>query len=444
MCFVNKWRAVFLFLCGPVIYMQADAQRVLSLEEAIATALQNNYEIQLAKSDSLVASIDYSYRNAVFLPAVNASATTTFNNNNQKQTLADGSERKSNRIRSENVQGRVGLDWVLFDGLKMFATRDKARALVEAGSIVAKEQVINTVAAVINTYYNIARQEQLVKATDVQIHLNTDRAKLAQYKLDIGSGAKPDVLQSKVDLNEQRALKIQQQTYIAQLKEQLLQQMNSKIRPHEFEIPDTIPINHEIALGDIQDGIERTNPSLLLAQSNIEIARYSLKESKADLWPTISFGSAYNYSRTRNRKVLNNFSTLFNRVNGYNYGFTADIPILNQFRVKRQIKQDKLNIFLQELNYDNQRSLVDLTIANAFKEYQQQERSLQLEEENILLAEENVDIVFQTYKLGAATLVQLREAQLSLAQAYDRLIDARYNMKLAETELLRIKGSLVR
>ncbi len=442
--FLYRTRLLIALLFFIYLPFLAGAQRVLTLEEAIATTLQNNYDIRIARNDSLVAAIDYSYRNAAFLPSVNAVATRTFNNNNQKQTLADGSERRSNAIHSNNLQGSIGLDWVLFDGLKMFATRDKAAALLAAGSFSAREQVVNTVAQVISTYYNIARQQQLVRATDVQIQLNAERAKLAQYKLDIGSGAKPDVLQSKVDLNEQRSMKVQQQTLITQLKQQLIQVMNSTVREHEFIIPDTIPLTTRITLGEIQEQLEKTNPSLLLARSNIEVAKYSLKETKADMWPVLSFGSAYNYNRTVNKKVLNTFSTLFNQVHGYNYGLTATIPLFNQFRVRRQIKQDELNINLQQVHFDNQKSLITLAVINAFKDYQQQQELLELEKENIVLAHENVDIVFQTYKLGAATLVQLREAQLSLAQAYDRLIAARYNLKLAETELLRLKGDIVR
>jgi outer membrane protein TolC len=69
---------------------------------------------------------------------------------------------------------------------------------------------------------------------------------------------------------------------------------------------------------------------------------------------------------------------------------------------------------------------------------------LALEEENILLAKENVDIIMQVYKLNSTTYIQLREAQKSLEDAYNRLIAARYNTKLAETELLRLKGELVK
>lgn len=426
-----------LFFTATVCY----TQRMLTLEEAVATTLQNNYDIQLSKNDSMVAALDYRYRNAAFLPALNGLAGTTWNNNNQRQTLADGSKREQKNIRSHNTAGSLELDWVLFDGLKMFATRDKAAELIQLGSLGIKNQVINSVATVINTYYNIVRQKQQLKAVEEQIALNEERVRLSQYKLDIGTGAKPDVLQSKVDLNAQKALKLEQLTLIEQLKEQLNQAMNV-VTGTTFEVSDSIPLNTGIGLGDIQENIENTNPSLLIARKNIDIAGLTLKERKADRLPVVSFNSAYNYSRTDNKKVINPFSPLFNQSNGLNYGFTANIPIFNRFNTKRLIRQAQLDIDYQQLIFENQRSLLNLDVITAFKTYELQKKALALEEENILLARENVDIVFQTYKLGAATLVQLREAQNSLEEANNRLIAARYATKLAETELLRLKGSL--
>ena len=85
-----------------------------------------------------------------------------------------------------------------------------------------------------------------------------------------------------------------------------------------------------------------------------------------------------------------------------------------------------------------------LGVVNAYHDYELQIQSLKLEEENILLARENVNIILELYRLGSSTYIQLREAQKSLLDAYDRLISARYNTKLAETELLRLKGEIVR
>jgi outer membrane protein len=424
------------------VALSSPAQQ-MTLEEAIATALQNNYDIRLARNDSAVAALDYSYRNAVFLPRLNGTIGTVFNNNDQKQTLANGTERKGNNLKSNTISAQLALNWTLFDGLKMFVTRDKQTEFIKLGELVIKEQVVNAVASVITTYYNVVRQKQQLKAIEEQMAINQTRVNLAERKLDIGVGAKPDVLQSKVDLNAQKAAQLEQQTLIAQLKEQLSQLLNIQ-RSATYEVADSIPLNTKIALGDIQNGIESTNPALLIAKKNMEIAGFTVRERKAELFPTLSFNSAYNFNRLHNSAVINDFSTLMNRTKGFNYGLTASIPILNNFNTRRLIKQAQLDIQYQQLFFDNQKSLVNLSVLNAFKAYEQQKKALALEEENILLAKENVYIALEVYRLGASTIIQLREAQISLGDAYNRLIAARYNTKVAETELLRLKGDLIK
>ncbi|HQV54440.1 MAG TPA: TolC family protein [Chitinophagaceae bacterium] len=425
------------------ITLTSSAQKVLTIEEAIATALQNNYAIQLSKNDSAIAALDYSFRNAAFLPRINGSFGGTYNNNNQRQKFADGTERKLNDIKSNNYNAGLQMNWVVFDGLKMFATRDKLEEFVKLGELGIKQQIVNTIASVITNYYAIVRQKQQLKAINDQIQLSAERVKLAQYKLDIGVGAKPDVLQSKVDLNAQKAAYLSQETIMSQLREQLNQLIN--IEPEsKYLVSDTILINMNVSLGDIQESLENNNPDLLMAQKNIDIARLVLKERKADRFPTVSLNSGYTFNRTNNKATVNPFQPLFSRNFGRNLGFTIAVPILNNFTTKRLIKQSAIDIQYQQLFFENQKSILNLNVINAYKDYELQKRALALEEENIVLANENVAIVFEVYKLNSTTLIQLKEAQKSLEDAQTRLINARYNTKLAETELLRLKGEIIK
>lgn len=426
-----------------------DQLPVLTLEEAISTALQNNYDIRLARNDSAIAALDYEYRNAVFLPRINATAANIWNANNQKQEFSSGQVREGN-VATDNLSASIGLNWTLFDGLKMFATRKKAEEYIKLGELEIKNQVINTVADIVNTYYNIVRQKQQLRAIEEQMSISQSRVDLSQRKLDIGVGAKPDVLQSKVDLNAQKAARLQQLTLIRQLKDLLNHLLFPSIPDQpvqslpDYDVVDSIPINFFITLDDIRRDLDANNPLLEIAERNIEIANLTLKEYKAERYPVVDFTSSYNFSRTNNNITLNPALPFYNRNRGLNYGFTASIPILNYRNTSRLIRQAELNIGYQRLLYDNQRALLHLSVLDAYNEYLLQIESLRLEESNIELAIENVFIIMETYRLGGSTYLQLREAQKSLEDAYNRLIAARYNTKVAETELMRLKGEIVK
>jgi len=419
------------------------SQKILTLEEAVGAALAHNYGILLAKNEAAATALDVDYVNWAFAPRLNATLGTVWNNNDQRQEFSDGMVRERDNVASNNLAGSLNLNWTLFDGMRMFITRDKTLEIARTGELVIKEQVVNTVAQVRNVYYNIVRQKQQLKAIEEQMSVSEERVKVADRKLSTGLGSKPELLQAKVDLNAQMARQLQQQTLIAQLKE-LLNQLAGMRLPTEFDVAEEIPIDKSIDLGEIEQNIASTNPSLLLAERNIGIARLTMKEHEASRYPSLSFISAYNLNRIDNQTVVNPFQPLISSSKGFNFGFTANIPILNNRLEQRNIEQSKLAITGLELSLENQQTAISANLRNAFRDYEYQQQALNLEEENIALAKENVVIALERFKQGVSTYLELREAQKSLEDAYDRLIAARYNAKLAETEVLRLKGGLVR
>lgn len=414
---------------------------LLTLQEAIERVLANNYGLRIAKNDSAALAIENEFKNAAFLPRLNANTGLTLNNNDQYQKFSDGAIRERKGIQSENISAAVALNWTLFGGLRVYTMREKAQAYQQLGDLNLRNQVINTIAQVSNSYYAIVQQRQQLKALEEQIEINQERVKLAATKLEIGTGTKPDLLQSKVDLNAQKAAQLEQQNVLIELKNELNNLMNQSPGT-TFEVEDSIPFTKEIALTDLQENVATKSLSLQVAKKNIDIAALNLKEQKAERWPQINFNSNYNFTRLDNKAVVNPFQPLFNRNKGFNYGLTATIPLSNNLILRKNITQAKLDLKRQELVYENQRNQLNLAVVQAYNQYQSSKSSYQLEEENIQLAKENVRIVLEVYRLNSTTLIQLKEAQKSLQDAYTRLIRARFQTKLAETELLRLKGEL--
>lgn len=429
---------IFLFL---LFTTAAGAQQVLTIDEAIGAALKNNYDIQLVKNDAEAAALDYRYANTAFLPELSGTASKIWNRNSQRSDFEDGRKRQGD-VRSSNLNAAVNLNWTLFDGLKMFAARERVEQLKNLGELNMRTQVTNSIATVITNYYNIVRQKQQLKALDTLMSINEERVKLADKKISVGLGSRPELLQARVDLNAQKAARMLQETLISQLREQL-NQLTGMPLESEYDVSDSIPINLHLKYDSVARGIENANPGLMASRKTIDIAELALKERKGDLFPTVQFNSAYNFGRTNNGNVVNpEFQPIFNLNKGFNYGFSASVPLFSRFNTRRLIKQAGLDLEYNRIAYSAQRSQVQVDINNSYKDYQYQKKALLLEEENISLAKENVFIALERFRQGVSTYLELREAQISLEQAYNRLIAARYNTKLAETELLRLRGSV--
>src|SRR5258708_593273 len=89
--------------------------QVMTLDDAIALALKNNYDINLAKADSTSKALDNSYSYTVFLPTLNATASKLWNNNSQKKTYSGQPDKIGNGIKSNNLAAGLTLNWTLFD-----------------------------------------------------------------------------------------------------------------------------------------------------------------------------------------------------------------------------------------------------------------------------------------------------------------------------------------
>jgi outer membrane protein len=436
-------RSFFVLLLITLYASHCWAQDKIPLEDVVNLALKKNYDVLIAENTAEVAATDKDYSIGAFFPTINATGSRIWNTNNQKQKLPDNTERGGNGITSNNLSGSVQLNWTLFDGTKMFATRQRLSEIEYLGELTVKTQMVNSIADIINNYYNIVRQKQTLKAIQEQMAVSEERVKLASKKLEVGTGSKPELLQAKVDLNAQRTQVLQQGTLIVQLKNQL-NLLTGMTLPPEFDVSDSININLNLRQDEISSNIDVSNFDIQSAKSNISIAQYSLHERRAEKFPVVNFISAYNFSRVQNTVVLNNFTPLFNQNKGFNYGFNISVPILNGFNNRRLISQAKLNVDRQEIFYNQQKKQIDIGVQNAFVNYVNAKDILLIEEENILLAKENVSIALETFRRGISTFIELRTAQQSLADAYNRLITARYNTKFAETELLRLNGGLLK
>lgn len=420
----------------------AFAQQKVTLEEVVTLALEQNYDVQAVRKTAEAASTDKKFSWLAMTPQVSGTGALVWNQNDQQIQFQDASRNNAGEVASNNLTGSIQGVWTLFDGTRMFQTQRRLSAAAEQGETLVKNQMVNTVASVITSYHDVVRQKQQLRAIQEQMSVSEERVKLAQRKLDVGTGIKPELLQAKVDYNTQRAQVFQQESLIAQLKAQLNALTGLKL-PETFDVADTIMIDLNIQPESLP-AVESNNYSLLAARQNVEISMLSRNERRAEYFPQISLNAAYNFNRTNNTKQINPFGSIFFESQGLNYGLSVTVPILTGFNTRRLNQQARIEVDRQTILFNQQRTNVMVGLRNAFVNYDNARKILLVEEETIGLAKENVAIAFEAFKRGVTTFIELRTAQQSLEQAYNRLIAARFNAKVAETELLRLTGALLK
>ncbi|MGQ0827384.1 MAG: TolC family protein [Bacteroidota bacterium] len=419
--------------------ISTQAQTSLTIDQAIEIALKNNYDIIVSKNQAQQAANNNNLGNAGMLPKVDLNASGNFANNTIKQEFASGLIVDKSGVQSQNISSGAYLTWTVFDGLKMFATHERLKELESMGMLNTKIQMENTIVNVIDAYYSIAMQKQLMNGLKENITVSEERLKIAQKKYDVGATAKTDVLQAKIDLNALKSSLLRQSTLLSDAKAELNQLLVQPVE-QDIDVTDSIPLMNQYKYEDLKNSIAEKNTGLLFAQRNIEVSRLIIREGRSAFYPKLDLNANYIFSRSQNQAGF----SLLNQNLGLNLGFTASWTIFNGFTGRNNLKNLQLNFENSKMEYENQKTLTQLGLVKSFKKYQDDISILELEEENNKLAKENLNIALERFRLGANTYIELKEAQKSYEESTIRLSNARFSTKLSETQLLKLSGGIIK
>jgi outer membrane protein len=420
--------------------IKAQTEPIYSLHDAIALALKNNYGILMAKNDADIAANNVYLGNAGALPQLTLNASESYSSNNVYQVYADNRPPIDKTGIGTNVIGATAnLNWTLFDGFKMFATYGRLQQLKDAGDIAFKINIENALAKVIMSYYDISRQQQLINANNEAIKISEDRISLAQTKLDIGSGSKLELLQAKVDKNAQVALLLQQHQAMNDAKNNLNLLLGMNL-DNKFGVNDSIELSYQPTLDELRKTLPLQNNTLLLAERNKSIASYAVKEAESFRYPKLSFISSYGDNKSSTQAGF----ILTNNLLGYSVGLVASMTVFDGFNINHRVRNAKISMLSADLQYNITRLTQESSLLSAFQNLKNNLALLKMEQENFLLAKENLDIALVRFKLGSASALDLKAAQSSYTDSEARLVTARYNAKLSETDLKRLNGDLIK
>lgn len=424
-----------LLIILTIFSIKANAQQ-LSLKDAINIALKNSFDIQIAKNNVEISTINNHISIAGGLPTVTGTASDQESVINLNQKLNGGTEITRNGAASNNLTANVTGTMLLYNGYRVVTTKKRLEELQHQNEQLLNAQIQNTIAAVMVKYYDVVRQQGYIKTLEQSIVLSKKQLELVQVKQSIGLANNADLYQSQIGLNTRLQDLQTQKTIINQAKTDLLNLLN--LNPDSsIAIIDTILVNGSVKMVDVLNGINN-NPQILSLQQQIKINELLEKETASQKAVSVRANAGVNLGRTQQTAG----QVLLNQSYGPFVNVGVTIPIYTGGTIKRQQQVAAINTQNAKLQKEN--FLTDYK-ASAVKTYQAYTSNMELAKTQLNtfnITTQLTNLVGQRYQLGQATILDLQDAQRSFEDAGYRLININYNAKIAEIELLRLSGRL--
>lgn len=417
---------------------QIRAQEVLRLEEAIAMALENNYAIKLVANDREIAENNVTLGNAGMLPVVSADASAALSIQNTRQTLLSGEIRELSNAQNRSSSYGANLRWTIFDGFQMFTRYEQLKQLEVRGEAQLKAAILQTVSSVFSTYYELVQQKQLIVATETALELSQFRYQTAENRYQIGRASKLEVLSASVDLNTDTTNLLRQRDNFRNAQVHLNELM-ARDAHLEFDVVPDIDVSAFLDFGELSQSAQRLNPALKVALLDQRLAELEAKRIQGQRYPQVNLTSAYTRSNSRNAL---GFSTESRNV-GFNMGISASVNIFNGFIQRKNERNARIEIESAALQVEEVSKQIEAGLLMAFRTYTTNLELVRLEKANRDIAQENLDITLEKFKLGSIAPLEFREAQRNFVDASTRYSTALYQSKMAEIALKQIAGTLV-
>jgi outer membrane protein TolC len=164
----------------------------------------------------------------------------------------------------------------------------------------------------------------------------------------------------------------------------------------------------------------------------------ALKQIKADRYPRINVTTGYNFLSTESSL---GFTSAFS-ARGFNYGIRASLNVFDGFAQHRNEKVAKIQVENAKIAREEQNLLLTSELSRTYETYVTNLELIDLEEKNESIAQQNLTITVDKFRIGTITTLEFRAAQLNYINAKVRNSNAQFQAKLSEIALKELAGTI--
>ncbi len=422
-----------------VLSMSAQAQ-IMTLKECLETGINESYQIKLVNISEEKASNNDSWLYAGGSPTLSATGSYSGSLSSSDATLAsDGSITSTRNVLDHTLNAQLRAEWTVFDGFSIQATRDRLQELHNQGVIQTRVALEDYIANLTTEYYNLVRQTIHLKNLEYAAALSKERLRISSERYDMGGNSRLEMQQAQVYFNSDSAKSLKQHESVASANIRINRLMSNKdLRSVHVAADTAINLITGLEYESLYDDMMNTNSSLLRAESNKSLAQMDRRTVQSRNYPYLRLNASYGL--THNIYGNSNYSDRTNW--GPNFGATVGINLISG-KQRVQERNARLDELSADITIDQLELQLRANLDDFWQAYQNNLMLLELQEQNLKTAQETMEIAQERYLLGDLSGLEMREAQKSLLDAEESLLQVQYDTKVCEISLLQISGRIM-
>jgi outer membrane protein TolC len=307
-----------------------------------------------------------------------------------------------------------------------------------AGEHNLTQSELETIDLVKNYYFSALKYLGLLEVAEQAVGTAEHNLELVQARYDLGSANQSELLKAKVQLLSNKssleAAKKNRAVSMAQLNNVMNRPATARLELDDRVDTLTVAEDYQSAMAYA----ERNHPSILSADAELQATRYQRLYARSSYLPSVS----WNASRSYSAGDVGDWGSFDDEYANWYMGvnFSWPIPFFDGFSRKTTHSRATAAYNLAELTMESTINGVGLDIQTALLSINNARANLYLYEESLHSAEKDLEIAQERYNLGAATVLDLLDAEKNLADARNSFVSAKFDFNLAVSALDKAMG----
>jgi outer membrane protein len=455
-----KWVSALGIVCLALLGFTANAQQVISLQQAVDSTLKNNLTIKQAQLTEALANEDFNQAKYNRLPSltVNPQGSYNFGRTPNLTTYTYSSQSFL------YINGQASVSVTLYQGGQLRNQILENKLTLDADKTSTAKVKNDLLLNVVTDYLTILTDQDLVIAANQQIDLAKITLDRAQKNFDMGNSTRADLAQAEAQLStaELNLTNAQNQVDLSIL---ILKQYMEMDPSKNITVvkPDISKLTDVRTVYDVSDVIKTAftvNPDIRLADLQQQTYAQAIKIAKGNYYPTVSLfgGVGTNYTNQITTQIISTtpvsqqigvvqttgqpvyaqgilpvygpygaFNQLGNNFNE-SIGISLSIPIFNRFTARTSVRKAKLNYEYAELTTQLARNTLSKTIIQAVQDLQSAEKSYQSSLQTYQSNKEALNVTKQRYDAGLVNTLDYNTALTNYNKSQNDMIEEQYQV----------------